>query len=267
MARAQRPGRRWPAMRRYVPHLLVLSLGVLVALGVFGLVRAVSSGCNPLSRSTCVRILFIGNSYTFVNDLPTVFRDLARSEGHNVETGIVAEGGETLAQHAASSDDAKAINGSRWQFVVLQEQSEIHAVESLRQGEMYPAARSLVAAIRATGATPLLLETWAHQAGWPQYQLSYASMQAAIDDAYGTLAGQLQVGVAPAGQAWQSAVAADPDIVLWQADGSHPTPAGTFLAACVLYTRVFGPCPVNGPDTGGLAPATAAILEAIANQY
>ena len=254
-------------MRRFVPHLLVLCLGVLVALGVFGAVRAVSSGCNPLSRSTCVRVLFIGNSYTFVNDLPTVFRDLARSAGHNVETGMVAEGGETLAQHAASSDDANAITGSRWQFVVLQEQSEIPAVASLRTSEMYPAARALVGAVRATGAAPLLLETWAHQAGWPEYQLTYTSMQAAIDDAYGTLAGQLLVAVAPAGQAWQAVVTAHPEIVLWQSDGSHPTPAGTFLAACVLFTRVFGPCPVNGPDTGGLAPAIAASLEAIANQY
>ncbi|HLY12895.1 MAG TPA: hypothetical protein VKR24_00980 [Candidatus Limnocylindrales bacterium] len=254
-------------MRHFVPHLLVLCLGVLVALGAFGLVRAVSSGCNPLSRSTCVRILFVGNSYTFVNDLPTVFRDLARSAGKNVETGMVAEGGETLAQHAASSDDANAISASRWQFVVLQEQSEIPAVESLRQSEMYPAARSLVRAVRATGATPLLLETWAHQAGWPDDGLTYTTMQAAIDDAYGTLAGQLQVGVVPGGQAWQAVVAADPGIVLWQSDGSHPTPAGTFLAACALYTRVFGPCPVNGPDTGGLPASTAATLEAIANQF
>jgi hypothetical protein len=73
--------------------------------------------------------------------------------------------------------------------------------------------------------------------------------------------------VAPAGQAWQAVVTANPGIVLWQSDGSHPTPAGTFLAACVLYTRVFGPCPLNGPDTGGLPAATAATLEAIANQY
>ena len=106
-----------------------------------------------------------------------------------------------------------------------------------------------------------------HQAGWPDEQLTFATMQAAIDDAYGTLAGALQVGVAPAGQAWQAVASADPGIVLWQSDGSHPAPAGTFLAACVLYTRVFGPCPVNGSDTGGLPAATAATLEVIANQY
>jgi hypothetical protein len=254
-------------MRRFVPHLLVLCLGIVVALGVFGAVRAVSAGCNPLSRTPCVRILFLGNSYTYVNDLPTVFRDLARSAGRNVETGMVAEGGETLAQHAASSADASALNGSQWQFVVLQEQSEIPSIESFRQSQMYPATRSLVTAIRADGASPVLLETWAHQAGWSDYSLSFVAMQAGIDQGYATIGGELKVPVAPAGQAWQALVQAAPGMVLWQPDGSHPAPAGTFLAACALYTRVFGPCPVGGPYTGGLAASEAATIEAIVNQF
>ena len=49
----------------------------------------------------CVRVLFVGNSYTYVNDLPATFADLARAGGQNVETGMIANGGETLAQHAA----------------------------------------------------------------------------------------------------------------------------------------------------------------------
>lgn len=254
-------------MRRFVPHLLVLCLGIIVALGVFGAVRAVSSGCSPFSRTPCVRILFLGNSYTYVNDLPGVFRDLARSAGQNVETGMIADGGETLAQHAASSADAQALGGAHWQFVVLQEQSEIPSVDTFRQGQMYPAARSLVTTIRANGAMPVLLETWAHQGGWPDYRLDYAAMQAAIDQGYGTLAGELKVSVAPAGQAWQAAAEQAPGISLWQSDGSHPAPAGTFLAACALYTRIFGPCPVGGSYTDGLPADVAATLEAIADRY
>ena len=252
-------------MHRIVPRLLVVCLGILVGLGVFGAVRYLGSTCNPLDRTPCVRVLFLGNSYTFVNDLPGVFRDLARSAGRNVETGMVANGGETLAQHAASSDSTGAIGGSRWQVVVLQEQSELPAVESLRQAQMYPAARSLVALVRTNGASPVLLETWAHQGGWPDYGLDFAAMQAAIDQAYGTIAGELQVPVAPAGQAWQADVRADPTIALWQSDGSHPTPAGTFLAACAVYTRVFGPCPVGASYTDGLPPSVAAVLAQVAN--
>jgi hypothetical protein len=91
--------------------------------------------------------------------------------------------------------------------------------------------------------------------------------QTTIEQGYGAIAGELKVAVAPAGQAWQAVVREDPGIVLWQSDGSHPTPAGTYLAACVLYTRLFGPCPVGTSDTGGLAPDLARTLEVVANQF
>jgi hypothetical protein len=249
-----------------VARLLVLFLALLIGLAAFGVTRLAGGSCSPFTQTPCVRVLFLGNSYTYVNDLPTVFRDLARTAGQNVETSMVASGGETLAQHAASSDSVNAINGSHWQFVILQEQSEIPSIESIRQTQMYPAARSLVATVRSDGATPILLETWAHQAGWSDYGLSYSAMQAAIDQGYGSIAGELKVSVAPAGQAWQAVVREDPGIVLWQSDGSHPTPAGTYLAACALYTRIFGPCPVGSSYTDGLSSAVAGVLEAIANQ-
>ena len=266
MARPASSGQGALAMHRLVPRLLVLCLGILVALGVYGGVRLASTSCNPLARSACVRVLFIGNSYTYVNDLPTVFRELARAAGQNVETNIVANGGETLAQHAASSDDRAVLGGSSWQYVVLQEQSEIPSVESLRQTGMYPATRSLVASARADGATPILLETWAHRDGWSDYGLTFVSMQAAIDQGYATIAGELKVSIAPAGQVWQLVATHDPGITLWQSDGSHPTPAGTFLAACTLYARIFGPCPVGGSYTAGLSTTDAATIEAAANQ-
>ena len=153
MARSASTGHGALVMHRLVQRLLVVCLGILVALGVYGGVQLASTSCNPLAQSACVRVLFIGNSYTYVNDLPTVFRDLARAAGQNVETSMVANGGETLAQHAASDDDRTAIGGTHWQYVVLQEQSEIPSVETFRQTGMYPAARSLVASIRADGAT------------------------------------------------------------------------------------------------------------------
>jgi hypothetical protein len=211
-------------------------------------------------------VLFLGNSHTYVNDLPAVFRELARAGGQNVETGMVANGGETLAEHATAAESTAAIRGSRWSFVVLQEQSEIPAFVSSRQSQMYPAARSLVGVIRTAGGTPVLLETWAHRDGLPQDGLAYPAMQAAIDAGYGALGAQLGVVVAPAGQAWQTVLRDDPTIVLWQDDGNHPSMAGTYLAACVLYTRIFGASPVGIPDSGGLASDVARALQGAAAQ-
>ncbi len=245
-------------------RLLLLALAIALALGLFGATRLAATGCSPFPGAACMRVLFLGNSYTYVNDLPAVFAELARSAGKNVETGMVASGGETLAQHAASAESLDAIRNTRWQFVVLQEQSEIPAVEALRQGQMYAAARSLADAIRAAGATPVLLETWAHREGWPNDRLDYAAMQAAIDRAYLALAGQLGVGVATAGEAWQAALSQDPTVALWQADGSHPSQAGTYLAACVLYARILGASPVGIAEDEGLSSDVAHALQVIA---
>jgi hypothetical protein len=196
-------------------------------------------GCDT-SDATCTRVLFVGNSYTSVNDLPAMFARLAASGGRHVEAAMLTANAATLADHVASPETAAMISSRRWSIVVLQEQSQIPAVLSSRRSEMDPAAGTLVGMARAAGATPLLLAPWAHEAGWPEAGLpTYASMQAAVDDGYASVAAELGVGVAPAGRVWAALVELEPQITLWQADGVHPTPAGSYVAACVLYATVF----------------------------
>ena len=143
-------------------------------------------GCNTLlSSEPCTRVLFVGNSYTFVNDLPTMFANLAGSGGHPVETGMAAQGGWTLANHITAEDTTNALNSSKWNYVVLQEQSEIPSVEQSRTQTMYPAARVLVRSIRDAGAKPIFFETWAHSDGLPANGMpTYESMQYQIDSGY-----------------------------------------------------------------------------------
>jgi hypothetical protein len=248
------------ATNRMVLRLLLLCLGILVGLGALGAMRLADASCSPFAGRPCVRVLFLGNSYTFVNDLPTVFRNIARAGGQNVDTGMVAAGSEALADHAASAVSIGAIRDSRWQVVVLQEQSEVPAIEAARQSQMYPAVRSLAGEIRAANATPILLQTWAHRDGLPADGMGYAEMQSALDAGYAAIGGELGVAVAPAGQAWETVLRQDPTIALWQPDGSHPSAAGTYLAACVLYTRIFGASPVGIPDTDGFSVDLARTL-------
>src|SRR5260370_117750 len=162
------------------------AVGSLLALAM------VSAGCPDPERSTsCTRVLFIGNSYTTVNDLPSVFANLARSGGHRVETGTAAVDGWSLADHAASSVTATTLASKNWDIVVLQEQSQIPSVEQFRQDQMYPAARRLIGSIRNTGARPLFYLTWGPREGWAENAMpDYANMQAAIGEGY--------PGIAPA---------------------------------------------------------------------
>ena len=216
-------------------------------------------GCSPLeSAESCTRILFIGNSYTYVNDLPTMFADLAGAGGHRVETGMAAQGGWTLANHVDSSDTLDKLKSSKWNFVVLQEQSEIPSIKQSQTQDMYPAARTLVRDIRNIGATPIFFVTWAHRDGWPENGLqNYESMQYQIDNGYLGIAQELNAPEAPVGFAWLAVRRQNPQLDLWQDDGSHPNEQGTYLAACVFYSVIFRQSPAGLTFTAQLSKETA----------
>jgi len=148
--------------------------------------------------------------------------------------------------------------------VVLQEQSEIPSVEQFRQSEMYPAARRLADTIYRHGSRPMFFLTWAHRDGWPENGLpDYVSMQSAINDGYLAIAAEEQAAVAPVGVAWSTTLN-QPHPGLWQDDGSHPTTAGTYLAACVFYATIFHQSPGGLTYRADLSPVDAAMLQTIA---
>src|ERR1700746_3852022 len=107
--------------------LVVLGALVAIAAGAGGAVVYSTAGANPgceapPASSACTRVLFLGNSFTAVNDLPYMFAALAWSGGHRVVTGIQAPGGWTLVDHSTSPDTPVALAAGRWNYVVLQEQ-------------------------------------------------------------------------------------------------------------------------------------------------
>jgi hypothetical protein len=222
--------------------------------------------CTELPfTAPCTRILFIGNSHTFVNDLPGMVAALARAGGQRIETAMVAEGGWTLKNHANAAGTTAAIQSAPWHYIVLQEQSQFPAVEAFRTREMYPAARNLVKRIQSTGATPLLYSTWARKFGWPEQGLTtYKQMQAAVNQGYQNIAREFDAPIAPAGEAWRLALAQYPELELWQPDGIHATEQGTYLAACVFYATLFGQSPEGLSYTATLSQETAGRLQTIA---
>jgi hypothetical protein len=234
-------GRRWPAGWL---ALLVVACASLRAPDCRG----------DAPSGACTRVLFIGNSYTSVNDLPAVFSRVAAARRHVVYTEMIAPGGVRLADHAASAEVLERIRSGRWNYVVLQEQSQIPSTEQSQTGQMFPAARALVSEIRRAGARPVFYATWARRGGWPENGMpDYASMQAQITQAYRAIGEELHALVAPVGDAWSMVAAERPDIPLWQGDDSHPTEQGTFLAANVLVATLFHEVP-QGLGTRGHVP-------------
>ncbi len=223
-------------------------------------------GCAPRagcqSGDACTRVLFIGNSYTEVNDLPMTEALLAATGNHHLDTQRLTTGGALLADHVKDPQTEQTLKGSHWDFVVIQEQSQTPSIEDSRQTQFNPAVRTLVDEIRAVGAVPILYNTWARRDGWPENGMAtYESMQTQIDGGYLTIARELHVAIAPVGEAWDDITMHASDIVLWQDDGSHPTPSGTYLAACVMYATMFKASPEGLSFTDDLPDATATRLQ------
>jgi hypothetical protein len=176
-----------------------------------------------------------------------------------------AEGGWSLADHVDSTATLAKIRSRQWDFVVLQEQSQIPASLEARSSTMYPSGRKLIQEITVNGSRPVLFLTWAHKGGWPENNLpGYDAMQGQINQGYLGLAGETNVMVIPVGSTWSNAIRMYPDLTLWQNDGSHPSEQGTYLAACVFYAGLFGESPAGLPYHANLPLDIARRLQTIA---
>jgi len=200
-----------------------------------------------------LHLLFLGNSYTQVNDLPHLFARLAASGHHGVETDMVAPGGYTLGQHANSTISLAKIKSRIWDEVVLQDQSFMPALEAGREQELNPGVRSLAYQIRQSGSQPLMYLTWGRQKGLPERGFSdYVSMQDQLTKGYLDIAQDQKIPVAPVGEAFRTALGHDASAALWGPDGSHPSVQGTYLAACVFYAVLYQVSPEGLDYTAGL---------------
>jgi hypothetical protein len=191
-----------------------------------------------------IRILFIGNSYTFVNNIPLLASALAAKESRPLETESVTEGGATLKLHWQKGDALRAIRQGPWDYVVLQEHSTLGpkaVVNGIAQindpGDFYQYARLFDREIKRVGAKTIFYLTWARRNA-PQNQ-------AILTRTYTTIAVDLQAQIAPVGVAWANAMRANPDLVLHQEDLSHPNSTGSYLAACVFYSMIYHKSPVG----------------------
>jgi hypothetical protein len=192
------------------------------------------------------KILFIGNSYTYYNDLDIVLKKLAASARPSVKFLIarIAEGSATLETHYNNPATLAKIRNMKWDIVILQEQS-FRPIEDVQA--FYAFARKLDAVIKDSGARTVFYMTWARQ--------NKPEMTEPLNKAYTQMGRQLGALVAPVGLAYVASLKSDPAIPLYIEDGSHPTPQGTYLAACVFYATLTGRSPV-GLSTAGMKELT-----------
>jgi hypothetical protein len=181
-----------------------------------------------------LNVLFVGNSFTARNDLPGLIARLAAERGKTLRHQLVSAGGASLRTHWNAGAAAAAIRDGGYDRVVLQEQSTLPVKNA---GRMHENVRLFDGAIRAAGAETVLYLTWARQAS--------PDAQRAITAAYADIGTELGATVVPVGVAWQRYLGQPDGVGLYDKDGSHPSPAGSYLAACVFLAVLFGENPVG----------------------
>lgn len=186
------------------------------------------------------RLLFVGNSLIFENSLPEILHSLFKDSAQkgSMEPGfkisMVVQAGLTLEQHIMYEVAAQVIEeGGPWDMVVLQEQSTRPIQEPAK---MFEYGQELGQLIRSAGAKPVVFSTWC-MSDRPEDQNQISSMCS-------TLANMIDADLARVADCWSNAKQTAPSINLYK-DRIHPSPEGSYLAACCFYSLFARKSPVG----------------------
>lgn len=217
-----------------------------------------------------ISVLFIGNSYVYVNDLPTVFSNLTTSLGDIATVDSKASGGFTFQNQLIDAATHTKIHARPWDFVVLQGQSQEPSFPTTQvNSATLPPAVALADSVYANNycSQAMYFMTWGRQVGDPQWDSinTFDKMNGRLRDAYVRISDSAEGCVAPVGVAWKYVRDNFPTINLYQADGSHPSVEGTYLAACTFYASSFRKPSTGATYTAGLDATTALKLQTAAD--
>ena len=235
--------------------------------------------CAIQCNAQKINVLFLGNSYTQVNDLPNTLVNLSQDATHSIAVESNTPGGCTLDIHSQNATSLQKIRKGDWDYVILQEQSQMPSIDYYRYSNMYPAAERLRDTIRKYNpcAETILYMTWGRRDGGQQCEnygdglycsadfRDFDHMQDTMTSSYYELTQRLKCNCAPAGEAWRTAIH-QTEMNLFSTDGSHPSTYGTYLTACVLFGSIWGESPVGLNTAFTISEEDAQTLQEIADQ-
>lgn len=182
-----------------------------------------------------MRVMMIGNSYTFYNQMPALLQQQADAVVADLSIETCLRGGKDWSWHLDEGEARAMLADGSWDMVVMQN----HSRAALAYPDRMMADGRRIAAL-AGDAKLVLYMTWAR-----------AHSPEAIDiiaPCYQQLAQVIDAEVAPVGLAFAEALKRDPSLCLYDPDQSHPAPAGSYLALCLLYHCLTDSSPATLPD-------------------
>lgn len=193
-----------------------------------------------------MKILFIGNSYTFFNDMPNILEALAKENGEDLTVFSVTKGGRKLYQNLTEGDEwgekIKALCAEHsFDALILQEQSYLPVVDEAKFIEGASALKDLVGARRT-----ILYSTWGRKEGCPlldELNMTSEEMTEALANAYKRCSEAIGAEISYVGRTFSKIMKACGEVELYSKDLSHPSYDGSVTAALCLYKAALGKMP------------------------
>ncbi|GAB5551850.1 MAG: hypothetical protein Sapg2KO_14410 [Saprospiraceae bacterium] len=201
--------------------------------------------CSTPKQAENLRILFIGNSYTYYNSMPELLKSLILEKFPErvVETQLISEGGMTLAHHWQEESTLETIRSGEWDYVVLQEQSKLGMAIMIdndmffgQTEQFFEHARKFDAEVKKAGAKTAFLMTWSERA--------QPKEQAILTHAYSAIAKELDAILVPTGLVWDK-VRTQTNLNLYDNDGTHPSSLGSYLSAITIFSTLLADSPLG----------------------
>ncbi len=226
-----------------------------------------------------IKVLFVGNSFTYYNDLPGKFAQLANAANRPVYVQTHAPGGVSVGDTAQGTQAHmnnpvlyQMIRSNTWDYLVLQDNQGRFVYDY----GVFPATSKVIEGhlkIRDSllyhhpCAHMIWFAGWGPKAGYPPFSSTGTGLISRIYNNYRYLLDTAGQVIAPIGPAWQRIIAQHPGIELWDADDVHPGPNGSYLTAAVVYGTIFKSSAMQSPwIMPGLSSSDDSILKSTAWQ-
>lgn len=193
-----------------------------------------NSAQNNSSKDTKIRVLFVGNSLTYINNLPEIINQLASSRKQKFAYKMITYPNFSLEDHWNKGEVQKVLAKEKWDFVIMQQGPS--ALAESRQ-VLVEYTKKFASVITRAGAKPGLYMVWSAADRIGDF--------AEVSLSYQTAAKEVSGLFFPAGKAWLEAWKSDPTLELYSADRFHPSFAGSYLAALVIYQQLFNQSPIG----------------------
>lgn len=215
-----------------------------------------------------IKVLFIGNSFTFYSNIPGIFGELAKGAGKNVTVESVTNGSWTLSKFADKTDEygakvhAKLTASDDYDAIILQDQSTRPLANKTG---FVSGIKAMADKINSTqkSCRIYLYATWGFEEYASKNNMTIPKMEAKIRAEYASAAKEIGATVCNVGKAFTEVYTENKDINLYYPDNKHPSYTGAFLSACVHVSTILGidPRTSNFNGSSEIMPEVAAILK------